>query len=64
MFQSDEVHYYHVPTPLTEMYFKTAFEQGQSTDVLITANLSPRLNYAVAYRGIVHLGIISTVCRG
>jgi len=39
MFQPHEVSYYHVPTPLTEMYFKTAFQQGQSTDVLITANL-------------------------
>ena len=56
MFQPDEVSYYHVPTPLTEMYFKTAFQQGQSTDVLITANLSPRLNYAVAYRGHRSLG--------
>ncbi|MCH1385560.1 MAG: hypothetical protein L7U61_04585, partial [Flavobacteriaceae bacterium] len=55
-FQSDEVYYYHVPTPLTEMYYKTAFSQGQSTDVLITANLSPRLNYAVAYRGHRSLG--------
>ena len=33
------------------MYFKTAFQQGQSTDVLITANLNPRLNYAIAYQG-------------
>ena len=55
-FQSDEVYYYHVPTPLTEMYYKTTFSQGQSTDVLITANLSPRLNYAVAYRGHRSLG--------
>jgi len=56
MFQPDEVYYYHVPTPLTEMYFKTAFKQGQSTDVLITANLSPRMNYAIAYRGHRSLG--------
>ena len=56
MFQPDEVFYYHVPTPLTEMYFKTAFQQGQSTDVLITANLSPRMNYAIAYRGHRSLG--------
>ena len=56
MFQSHEVHYYHVPTPLTEMYFKTTFQQGQSTDVLITANLSPRMNYAIAYRGHRSLG--------
>ena len=56
MFQPNEVYYYHVPTPLTEMYFKTAFQQGQSTDVLITANLSPRMNYAIAYKGHRSLG--------
>ena len=56
MFQPNEVFYYHVPTPLTEIYFKTAFQQGQSTDVLITANLSPRMNYAIAYRGHRSLG--------
>ena len=56
MFQPHEVFYYHVPTPLTEMYFKTAFQQGQSTDVLITANLSPRMNYAIEYRGHRSLG--------
>ena len=56
MLQPDEVSYYHVPTPLTEMYFKTTFQQGQSTDVLITANLSPRINYAIAYRGHRSLG--------
>lgn len=55
-FQPDEVFYYHVPTPLTEMFFKTTFEQGQSTDVLITANLSPRLNYSIGYRGHRSLG--------
>ena len=56
MFQPSDVYYYHVPTPLTEMYFKTAFQQGQSTDVMITANLSPRMNYAIAYRGHRSLG--------
>jgi len=55
-FQQDEVFYYHVPTPLTEMYFKTAFQQGQSTDVMITANLTSRMNYAIAYRGHRSLG--------
>lgn len=55
-FQPDEVFYYHVPTPLTDMFFKTTFKQGQSTDVLITANLSPGLNYSIAYRGHRSLG--------
>ena len=25
----NEIHYFHVPTPLTELMFKTSFEQGQ-----------------------------------
>jgi len=55
-FQPQDLSYYHVPTPLTEMFYKTTFNQGQSTDVLITANLSPRLNYAIGYRGHRSLG--------
>ena len=48
--------YYHVPTPLSELFFKTTQSQGQSTDVLITANIHPRLNYAIGYRGHRSLG--------
>lgn len=55
-FLPHQVAYYHVPTPLTEMFYKTTQSQGQSSDVLITANIHPRLNYAIGYRGHRSLG--------
>ncbi len=63
-FQPDQNFYYHVPTPLTEMYFKTTFSQGQSSDVLITANLHPRLNYSIGYRGHRSLGHYQHILSG
>jgi len=55
-FLPHQLGYYHVPTPLSEVFFKTTQSQGQSTDVLITANIHPRLNYAIGYRGHRSLG--------
>lgn len=55
-FLPDEVFYYHVPTPLSELFFKTTQSQGQSTDALITANIHPRLNYSIGYRAHRSLG--------
>lgn len=52
----EDINYYHVPTPLTELYFKTAFEQGQQTDVFITINTSPQYNFSIAYKGLRSLG--------
>jgi len=48
--------YYHVPTPFSEIFYKSTQSQGQSTDALITANIHPRLNYAIGYRGHRSLG--------
>ena len=36
----DDIYYYHVPTPLTELMFKTSFEQGQLLDAFFTVNTS------------------------
>lgn len=55
-FLPHQLGYYHVPTPLSEIFFKTTQSQGQSTDVLITANIHPKLNYAIGYRGHRSLG--------
>ena len=55
-FMSEELAYYHVPTPLTELYYKSTQSQGQSTDALITANIHPRFNYSIGYRGHRSLG--------
>jgi hypothetical protein len=54
--KANEINYYHVPTPLTELYFKTVMEQGQNLDAFITLNTSERLNFSLAYKGLRSLG--------
>lgn len=55
-FELEDVKYYRVPTPLTELYFRTTMEQGQLSDATITVNTSPQFNFAIAYRGMRSLG--------
>lgn len=51
-----DIKYYSVATPLTELYFKTVMEQGQSIDAFIALNTSERLNFSIAYKGLRSLG--------
>lgn len=53
---AEDIYYYNVPTPLTELYFKTAFEQGQQLDAFFTVNTNERFNFMVAYKGVRSLG--------
>ena len=53
---SPEIDYYCVPTPMSELYFKTAFVQGQQLDAFFTTNISEGLNISVAYKGVRSLG--------
>ena len=50
-FKLEDIKYYNVPTPFTELFFKTTMEQGQLSDALITLNTNPNFNFAIAYRG-------------
>ena len=43
--KSEDINYYYVPTPLTELLFKTVMEQGQFTDAFFTSNVSEKLNF-------------------
>lgn len=52
----EDVRYFNVPTPTTEMFFKTAMEQGQLIDAFITMNTSKRANFSIAYKGMRSLG--------
>jgi hypothetical protein len=52
----EDINYYRVPTPLTELVFKSAFEQGQLIDAFFTVNTSPQVNFSVAYKGLRSLG--------
>ncbi|PQB05001.1 putative porin [Aureitalea marina] len=52
----EDMNYFNVPTPLTELYFKTAFEQGQQLDAFFTVNTKKNFNFSVAYKGLRSLG--------
>lgn len=52
----DDIKYYSVATPITELYFKTVMEQGQSVDAFISVNTSERFNISVAFKGLRSLG--------
>jgi hypothetical protein len=54
--QTNDMRYYSVATPLTELYFKTVMEQGQSLDAFITVNSSKNLNFSIAYKGLNSVG--------
>lgn len=52
----EDIDYYHVPTPWTQLYFKTVPEQGQQLDAFFTVNTSKNLNLFIAYKGTRALG--------
>jgi Putative porin len=54
-----QIKYYSVATPLTELYFKTVMEQGQSLDAFFTINTSERFNFSLAYKGLRSFGRFS-----
>ena len=41
----EDMKYYRVPTPLTELYYKTAFNQGQQLDAHFTISTSEQFNF-------------------
>lgn len=52
----EDINYYQVPTPFTELFYKTAFSQGQVLDAFFTTNMSKRFNFSIAYKGLRSLG--------
>ena len=55
-FKAEDILYYNVPTPLTELTFKTTFEQGQFLDAMLALNTSERFNVSIAFNGFRSLG--------
>ncbi len=53
---ANQIRYYSVATPLTDLYFKSVMEQGQNIDAFITLNTSDRLNFSAAYKGLRSIG--------
>lgn len=52
----EDIHYYRMPTPWTELMFKTTFEQGQLLDAFFTVNITPEFNLSIAHKGLHSLG--------
>ncbi len=52
----DDIKYYEVPTPTTEILYRTGLQQGQVLDAIFTLNFSRRLNVSLSYKGIRSLG--------
>ncbi len=54
--ETPDVTYFNVATPMTDLFFKTTFEQGQLLDAQLAFNTSKRLNFSIAYKGFRSLG--------
>ncbi|MDT8414315.1 MAG: putative porin [Flavobacteriaceae bacterium] len=52
----EDIEYYYVPTPLTELLYKSVVEQGQVLDAFIAVNTSPRFNFSIGFKGLRSLG--------
>ena len=50
--EANDIKYSSVATPVTELYFKSVMQKGQSLDAFFTLNISPRLNFSIAYKGL------------
>ena len=55
-FEKEDVPYYDVPSPYTELFFKSTFQQGQNLDATLAINTSPKFNIAVSFKGFRSLG--------
>ena len=54
--QVEDVVYYQVPTPTTEIMYRNGIEQGQVLDSKIAINLTENLNVSLGYVGLRSLG--------
>lgn len=52
----NDINYYNVPTPYTDLFYRSVLSQGQMLDAFITLNTSENLNFAVAYKGLRSIG--------
>ncbi len=52
----EDMKYYNVATPMTDLFFKTTFEQGQLLDATLAVNTSRRFNFSIAFKGFRSLG--------
>jgi hypothetical protein len=52
----NDIYYYYVPTPTSELMYKTGMQQGQLLDAFLTLNTSKQFNISIGYKGLRSLG--------
>ena len=52
----DDVVYYDLPTPFTELMYRSVFEQGQLLDAVYSVNTSRQFNFSISRKGLRSLG--------
>lgn len=52
----NDIKYYYVPTPTSELMYRTGLQQGQVLDAFLTLNTSKQFNIAIGYKGLRSLG--------
>jgi len=52
----NDIKYYYVPTPTSELMYRTGMQQGQLLDAFLTLNTSRQFNIAIGYKGLRSLG--------
>ena len=52
----EDIDYFYLPTPVTDLYYRSAFQQGQQLDATFTMNTSKRVNFSIGYKGLRSLG--------
>ncbi|MGQ7946684.1 putative porin [Flavobacterium sp. WC2509] len=50
--KAEDIRYANVATPVTELYFKSTIRRGQSADSYFSLNVTPRLNFSIAYKAL------------
>ncbi|MAP99560.1 MAG: hypothetical protein CMC51_01945 [Flavobacteriaceae bacterium] len=54
--KAEDVVYYDLPTPFTELMFRSVFEQGQLLDAVYSVNTSRHFNFSISRKGLRSLG--------
>lgn len=52
----DDIKYYEVPTPTSELMWRSGMKQGQAVDAFVTMNKSPEFNFSFTFNGVRSLG--------
>jgi len=55
-YKIEDIYYYDVPTPTSEILYRSGLEQGQVLDAFLTMNTSKQFNFSLAYKGLRSLG--------